>query len=120
MRAVSRVRTPHFRSYVLPFLLAALAFRVLVPPEAMMSGGNTILRAAMCATTGKNETIELPAAAGKMHCDECMAPPLGVPLAQVHIHSPLLATPSIPTPVAAQISDTPLVRAQSARAPPLA
>ena len=46
----------------MPLLLAALVFRVLVPPGFMMGGAGTMsLSAAMCATTpGKSEKIELP------------------------------------------------------------
>ena len=120
MRHVNRMRAQRLRSYVLPLLLAALVFRVLIPPGFMMGGGLMTVRASMCTTTpGKIETIELPAESGQVHCEQCMAPPLGAPLAQVRIDPPLRATPAVLTPVAAQISDTPLVRAQSARAPPL-
>ena len=121
MRAVNRMRAQRFHSRMLPLLLAALVFRVLVPPGFMIDGDDMTLRASMCTTTpGKTETIELPAGSAKVHCEYCVAPPLGAPLAQVQIDPPLRATPSVLTPVTAQISDTPLVRTQSARAPPLA
>ena len=121
MRVVNRMRATRFRSQVLPVLLAALVFRVLVPPGFMMGGGDMMLRASMCTTTpGKIETIELPGQSAKVHCEHCVLPPLGAPLARLHIDLPLRTTPSVLAPHAAQISDTPLVRAQSARAPPLA
>jgi hypothetical protein len=121
MRVVNRMRAQRFHSCVLPLLLAALVFRVLVPPGFMMGGGDMTLRASMCTTTpGKTETIELPAESAKVHCEYCVAPPLGAPLAQLHVDPPARAICSRPTPLAAQISDTPLVRAQSARAPPQA
>jgi len=119
MRAVNRTRAQ--RSHVLPLLLAALVFRVLVPPGFMPGGGDMMLRASMCTTTpGRTETIELPAEPAQVHCDQCMAPPLGAPLAQVQIDRPSRATLPVQMPVAAQIADSSLVRAQSARAPPLA
>lgn len=120
MRAVNRPLLTRFHASVLPLLLAALVFRVLVPPGFMMIG-DPVLRAAMCTTQpGKTETIELPGESGKVHCEQCMAPPLGAPLADVRLAALPPATPSRHTPVVAQISDSFLVRAQSARAPPLA
>jgi hypothetical protein len=102
----------------MPLLLAALVFRVLVPPGFMVGPGSLSLQASMCTTTpGKIENIELPGA-NQPHCEYCVAPPLGAPLAQ-HRVEPLLrvAGPAF-TPVATQVGSFTLVRAQSARAPP--
>jgi hypothetical protein len=121
MRAVNRLRTQRFRSNVLPILLAALLFRVLVPPGFMMVGGDLSLRAAMCTTTpGKIEKIELPGADTRVHCEYCVAPPLGAPRAATRIEAPARMASSAFTRAAAQVSNSPLVRAQSARAPPFA
>lgn len=121
MRAVSRLRAHRFRSNVLPILLAALVFRVLVPPGFMMAGGDMSLRASMCTTTpGKIEKIELPGGNTQVHCEYCVAPPLGAPSAAPRIEAPARVASAAFTLVAAQVSSSPLVRAQSARAPPLA
>lgn len=103
----------------MPLLLAALVFRVLVAPGFMMGGaGPMSLSAAMCATTpGKSEKIELPGGS-QPHCEYCVAPVLGAPLAHVPFESPLRMTASLSTAVAAQVEGFTLVRAQSARAPP--
>jgi hypothetical protein len=120
MRAVRRLRTVRFRSMVMPLLLAALVFRVLVPPGFMMMGaGPSSLLAAMCSTTdaGKIEKIELPAG-GQPHCEYCTAPPPGAPLALLVFESPVrVTTPAFSADVA-QVDGFTLVRAQSARAPP--
>jgi len=119
MRAVRRLRTLRFRSRVMPLLLAALVFRVLVAPGFMMGGAGAMsLSAAMCATTpGQNETIELPGGS-QPHCEYCVAPVLGAPLAHIPFASPLRAAESLSAAVVAQVDGFTLVRAQSARAPP--
>ena len=115
------MRTQRFRFWVLPVLLAALVFRVLAPPGFLMSGGDMALSASMCATTpGKIEKIELPGEPVKIHCEFCLAPPLGAPFFVARIDA---SAPAASPPVArvtTQLPDFPLVRAHSARAPPLA
>jgi hypothetical protein len=119
MRAVRRLRTLRFRSYVMPLLLAALVFRVLVPPGFMMSGvGSMSLQVAMCATTpGKSETIELPGGT-QAHCEYCVAPPMGAPLASAAFESHLRASAPEFTALVAQVEGSTLLRTQLARAPP--
>jgi DUF2946 family protein len=120
MRAVRRLRTVRFRSIVMPLLLAALVFRVLVPPGFMMVGaGASSLQAAMCSGTnsGKIEKIELPGG-GQAHCEYCSAPPSGAPLAQLVIESPVRAAAPAFSVDVAQVDGFTLIRAQSARAPP--
>jgi hypothetical protein len=93
----------------------------------MLGGGAMSLQGSMCTTkTNKRDTIELPADAGAgagrsagVHCEQCVAPLLGAPLADLRTSPSVRATPSVSAPLAAQVSDTRLVRAQSARAPPL-
>ena len=119
MRAMRRLRTLRFRSIVMPLLLAALVFRILVPPGFMMSAGASSLQAAMCSTTnaGKIEKIELPGS-GQAHCEYCTAPPSGAPLALLVIESPVRATAPAFSADVAQVDNFTLIRAQSARAPP--
>jgi hypothetical protein len=121
MRAVKRLRTLRFHSYVMPVLLAALVFRVLAPPGFMMGGaGPMSLLASMCATTpGKIESIELPGSS-QPHCEYCVAPPLGAPLAELRAGQPVRASTEGSSPVVAQRAGLLLARAQSARAPPSA
>ncbi|MEJ0084567.1 MAG: hypothetical protein WDO72_02690 [Pseudomonadota bacterium] len=118
---MNRLRALRFRSYVMPLLLAALVFRVLVPPGFMMGGaGSTSLQVAMCTTTpGKSETIELPGRAAP-HCEYCVAPPLGAPFAAGRIDPPLRAFSPPFKSVVAQLAGATILRAQSARAPPSA
>jgi hypothetical protein len=105
----------------MPLLLAALVFRVLVPPGFMPGGTGSMSRqASMCATTpGKSETIEVPAS-GRAHCEHCLAPQLGAPLAQFALEPPLPAAAGILTAGVSQLDSHGLRRAQSARAPPQA
>lgn len=103
----------------MPVLLAALVFRVLVPPGFMIGGaGSTSLQASMCTTTpGKIETIELPGG-NSPHCEYCVASPLGAPLADARIQPPSRGISAAYTAGVAQMAGTTLLRAQCARAPP--
>jgi hypothetical protein len=103
----------------MPLLLAALVFRVLVPPGFMAGGASSMsLLVSMCTTLpGKSETIEVPASS-RAHCEHCLAPQLGAPLAQLFLEAPLPAAAGIRTAGVSQLDSHELRRAQSARAPP--
>jgi hypothetical protein len=105
----------------MPLLLAALVFRVLVPPGFMMGGaGSMSLQASMCATTpGSIETIEVPGS-GQPHCEYCVAPTLGAPLAQPGFDPAPRAATQVCTAGVAQLAGLALLRSPSARAPPSA
>jgi hypothetical protein len=105
----------------MPLLLAALVFRVLVPPGFMMGGaGSTTLQATMCATTpGLSETIEVPGS-GQPHCEYCVAPALGAPLALSGNGTAPRAGAQVCTAEVPQLAVLALLRSQSARAPPRA
>ena len=76
----------------------------------------------MCsAQKSKRERIELPAQPGektKRHCPFCLAPPLQSPLAMPRIDAPANSPLLVLEPRASQLPQSPLVRAQVARAPP--
>ena len=112
---------------MLPLLLAALVLRVLLPADSMMSGvGAMSLQGSMCTTKAdKNAALVLPvdAGAGKpkpVHCERCYALTLAAPHAAPRIAAPARAAAAALTRAATQVCNSPLVRAQSARAPPQA
>jgi len=120
MRGVRTWRSIRVRSYVLPLLLGALALRFLIP-AGFMPGGNegTTLQVAMCSTGSASETIEIPGEPAKPHCDHCMSPSLGSPLAPFNIAGPPHIAQIFSLPwLVSQIPEAPLARAQSPRAPP--
>ena len=122
MRAVRTWRSIRVRSYVLPILLGALALRFLIPTGYMLSSDGTPLQVAMCSTVkGKSESIEIPSEPAKPHCDQCMSPSLGSPLAPFNIAGPphIAQRTSLPQ-LESQVPEAPLVRAQIPRAPPRA
>jgi hypothetical protein len=121
MCVVKTWRSIRVRSYVLPLLLGALALRFLIPAGFMPGAGDGIaLQVTMCSTTkGKSENIEVPRAPTQPHCDQCMSPSLGSPLAPFNIAGPPhIAQRSFLPQLESQISETPLARSQIARAPP--
>jgi hypothetical protein len=123
MRAVTRLRSLRFRSWILPLLLGAFALRVLIPGGFMaVSGAGLSLEAPMCSSVpGRSESLEIPEEAPKTHCDRCLlSPPFEAPYAFVTPgFSALTLTPPLPQQ-ASQVPEAPLARAQSARAPPQA
>ena len=123
MRAVRQLRSIRFRSYVLPILLGALALRFLIPTGFMPGGSEgATLQVAMCSTAqGQTENIEIPGEPAKPHCDHCMSPSMGSPLAPFNIAGPPhIAQRSFLPWLESQIPEAPLVRAQIPRAPPRA
>jgi hypothetical protein len=120
MRAVRTWRSIRVRSYVLPLLLGALALRFLIPTGYMLSSDGTPLQVAMCSLEkSKTENLEIPSAPAKPHCDQCMSPSLGSPLAPFNIAGPPHIAQLIFLPqLESQIPEAPLARAQIPRAPP--
>jgi hypothetical protein len=106
-------------------LLGAFALRVLIPGGFMPASGDGMsLKVSMCSTVpGRSESLEIPGKipgeAPKTHCEHCLlSSPFAAPYA--FLAPGFAAAP--PTPLlpqrASQIPESPLARAQSARAPP--
>lgn len=122
MRAVRTLRSIRLRSYVLPFLLGALALRFLIPTGFMpASGEGMTLTVTMCSTVdGQKETLKIPGESAKPHCDHCTAPSLASPLAPINYRNFTAVTQLSLLPAdESQIPEVPLARAQIPRAPPL-
>lgn len=116
---MNRLRSLRF--HCLPLLLAALTLRALIPADVASSSQGLTFTASMCSyDRGKTEVIEIPGDEQNdaPHCEYCVAPLLGAPL----------ATPRFELPAAALVAGIPraepvrlgseLPRAQSARGPP--
>jgi hypothetical protein len=105
----------------MPLLLAAIVLRVLIPTDVMPSvaGDGMRLSSSMCSTLpGRSELIEVPGEPAKPHCDRCLlTPPFEAPYAFLIPDAGTLALPLLPERVS-QLPESPLARAQSARAPP--
>lgn len=113
------LRSLRFRSYVMPLLLVALVLRVLIPTDVMHADGMD-LKSSMCSTVpGRSERIEIPDESPKPHCDRCLlTPPFEAPYAFL---GPLVRPAAQVSLFPARVSlvpEAPLVRAQTARAPP--
>lgn len=123
MRGVTRFRSLRFRSFVMPLLLAALALRVLIPSDVMpmhAMGGGMTLESSLCSTgPDRSELIEIPADSPAPHCERCLlTPPFEAPYAFLGpVFGPSVQVPLLPERVS-QVPESPLVRAQAARAPP--
>jgi hypothetical protein len=124
MPRVNRLRTLRLRHAVMPFVLAALALRALIPAGFMPGAVESFaFVSAICApmNAGATERFELPADPGthaQNHCEFCVLPLLGAPpspatLAQTRV-APDRARSRLTAQVAARSPD----RAPSARAPP--
>jgi hypothetical protein len=112
----------------MPFVLAALALRALIPAGFMPGASETFgFTAMLCSpgsvgvASGVMERFELPASPGahaQPHCDFCVSPPLGAPPATDRACTPVQAPSLTPVSFLAQISTRAPDRAPSARAPP--
>ena len=115
------LRSLRFRSYLMPLVLAALVLRVLIPMEGMAADGMGFA-SPMCSTIpGRSETLEIPADSPQPHCDRCLlSPPFIAPVALLNFEF----ARAVPLPLSpehlSQVPESPLARAQSARAPPRA
>ncbi len=122
---MKRLRTLRFRYWVMPVILAALAARAFMPAGFMTTtaDGNTALRITMCSQDKlQRESIVIPdeqaPAQHGLDCKFCGAPIMGTPFASFD-----LVTPA-PAALLAAAGETgppsPLLRSQTARAPPQA
>jgi hypothetical protein len=109
--------------WVLPLLLGALALRAFLPGAGTDPAGLQY-DSRMCSQVerGEIETQEAPGEEEftRPHCEYCVAPLLGAPLADSLFrgHPPLAERAAVP--LVSQIPDAPLARTQRARAPPRA
>ena len=103
----------------MPLLLAALVLRVLIPSDVVHSQSMSVA-SSMCSTDSKrSEVIEIPADTPQPHCERCLlTPPFEAPYAFLGpVFGPAVQIPLLPEQVS-QVPESPLVRAQAARAPP--
>jgi hypothetical protein len=123
MRTVIRLRLMRLRSWVLPLILAALAARAFMPSGFMMAenvpGSATVIQSTLCSRDQeRRDAIELPGSRHTPRCDHCLNPlgdaPIALLIAPARIEfSPLRVIDEVP-----QVAHAPLLRSQSARAPP--
>ena len=112
-----------YRNWVLPVILAAMAARAFMPSGFMVTTGDGLVASTMCSQDkSRRERIEIPGeqAPGQhrgVECKHCLSPVFGTPFAFLGVESSPL-TPLISTVENAQLAWSPLLRAQSARAPP--
>lgn len=127
MRRVNRLRTLDFRHAVMPFVLAALALRALIPAGFMPASADgfaftAMLCAPLASIEGRVETqrFELPAPAphAQLHCDFCLSSMPGAPTVAAGAALPALAASAAAPPFSEQVSTSAPDRAPSARAPP--
>jgi hypothetical protein len=112
----------------MPFVLAALALRALIPAGFMPGPADGFaFTATICAPSSPKsqapatERIELPASPNghaQPHCDFCVSPPLGAPPVVDGGRIPAVPTSFAPTSFVAQVASSAPDRAPSARAPP--
>ena len=114
-----------YRHWVLPVVVAALAARAFMPAGFMVMSGERTVSITMCSQDkSRRERLEIPGeqAPGEhrgLECKHCLSPVFGTPFAFLGVDtSPV--TPLISRVENAQLAWTPLLRAQSARAPPRA
>ena len=120
---MKRLRSLNFRHWVLPVVLAALAARAFMPAGFMaMSAGHAVTISMCSQDKTRRERLEIPGdpVQGQhraIECKHCLSPILGTPFAFVGVESSPVA-PLIPNDAQPQLASSPLLRAQSARAPP--
>jgi len=121
MRAVKRLRSK--RHWVLPVVLAALAARAFMPAGFMPMSGERGMTISMCSQDkSRRERLEIPGDPGPrehrgLECKHCLSPVLGNFIAFLGVDSsPVISRVS--SDETAQLAGSPLLRAQSARAPP--
>jgi hypothetical protein len=126
MRRVNRLRNLDLRHSVMPFVLAALALRALIPAGFMPGSSDGFAFTAMlCAPLSApdapraKERIEFPGVPhAQAHCDFCVSPLLGAAPAMDGARILAGSISFAPVSFAAQISTHAPDRAPSARAPP--
>jgi len=124
MRGVTRFRSLRLRSLMMPLLLAALVLRILIPSDVMPvagKNGTMTVASSLCSSGGSDRTerIEIPGETPKPHCERCLlTPPFEAPYAfLLPTFTRVVQIPLLPEQVSLT-PDAPLVRAQTARAPP--
>ena len=120
---MKRFRSLRVRSLMMPLLLAALVLRVLIPTDVMPvsgMGGMLSVESSLCSNgLDRNERIEIPGDVPQPHCERCLlTPPFEAPYALLTpVFGTAVQVPLLPEQVS-QSPESPLARAQSARAPP--
>lgn len=121
---MKRLRTLRFRYWIMPVILAALAARAFLPAGFMSTSGADGMSAtiAMCSPDKmRRERVEIPGQQERREhrpqCEHCLAPLLGAPVALLDFSAPALS-PELLVPSRAQLTSSPLLRVQEARAPP--
>ncbi len=112
-------RARFHKLHVLPWVLGALVLRAMIPMGFMPAHGTT-LAAVMCsAAANATEQIEIPGTTAAMQCDYCLTPAFAVPPAPCAL--PALVPAADPPRSTNESLDSlfALIRAQSARAPPV-
>jgi hypothetical protein len=119
MRGVTRFRSLRMRSLMMPMLLAALVLRVLIPTDVVHSQSMSVASSMCSSGSERNEIIEIPSEPSQPHCERCLlTPPFEAPYAFLSpVFGPAVQVPLLPEQ-ASQVPESPLVRAQAARAPP--
>jgi hypothetical protein len=108
----------------MPFVLAALALRALIPAGFMPGAVESFaFTSALCAPSspGATERFELPgdpASTAENHCEFCVLPLLGAPPSLAALATPVVSPDRANRFFAAQVSTRTPDRAPSARAPP--
>jgi hypothetical protein len=112
----------------MPFVLAALALRALIPAGFMPASSDSFaFIATICAPSSlesrspATEWAELPASPdghAQPHCDFCVSPPLGAPPVIDGARIPAVPASLAPASLVAQVASAAPDRAPSARAPP--
>ena len=123
---MKRLRTLRFRYWVMPVILAALAARAFMPAGFMTTtaDGASAVRISLCSQDKlQRENIVIPDEQaphqGGLECKFCGAPILGTPFAFFDLVTPAPA-PLFAAATETQPSYAPLLRSQTARAPPQA
>ena len=110
---------------MLPLLLGAVALRAFLPGAGADPAGHLQYNSRMCSQLdrGKSETQQAPGQEeeySRPHCEYCVAPLLGAPLANSLFGGQPPLAERVVVPLDSQIADAPLARTQRARAPPRA
>lgn len=122
---MKRLRTLRFRYWVMPVILAALAARAFMPAGFMTTTDDAsawgIIICSQDESQRENIIIpdeQAPAQHG-LDCKFCGAPIMGTPFASFDLVTPAPA-PLLAAATETQASYAPLLRSQTARAPPQA
>ena len=123
---MKRLRTLRFRNWVMPVILAALAARAFMPAGFMTNRADDASAWGIIICSQDKSQLEnivipderAPAQHG-LDCKFCGAPIMGTPFASFDLVTPAPA-PLLATAGETRASYAPLLRSQTARAPPQA